>query len=185
MFTSFLHDIGKPPTKSKTCEHIHFHHHDRFGVNMNRRIAKRFMLGRKTTRMITTITRYHMRLLNLFKLDTLTNRAIYRFLKDAKDAYLDTLIMGVADFMATRKPSSGKKKRASFLNFVSHLMDFYYEERPNSRFKALLNGNEVMETLHIKPGKKVGELLTLVEDAEREGTVSTKEEAIKLITSVQ
>ena len=126
-----------------------------------------------------------MRLLNLYNLKTLTNRARYRFLKDAKDAFLDTLIMGVADFIATRKSSSDKKERASFLNFVSHLMDCYYEELPKRRFKALLNGNEVMETLNIKPGKKVGELLTLVEDAEREGTVSTKEEAIKLITSVQ
>ena len=185
IFTAFLHDIGKPQTKIEEGEHIHFYHHDRFGVKMNRKIARRFMLSRKTTRMITTITRHHMRLLNLYKLETLTKRARYRFLRDAKDAYLDILIIGVADFMATRKSSSGKTERASFLNFVSHLMDCYDEELPKSRFKALLNGNEIMETLHIKPGKKVGELLALVEYAEREGTVCTKEDAIKLITSNQ
>ena len=126
-----------------------------------------------------------MRLLNLYKLETLTDRAKYRFLKDAKDAYLDTLILGIADFMATRKSSLEEKSRASFLKFVSNLIDYYYQEFPKSRLKALLNGNEVMETLHIKPGKKVGELLALIENAEREGTISNREEAVKLITSVK
>ncbi len=183
ILTAFLHDIGKPLTKIERGKQIHFYHHDRFGVKINRRIAKRFMLGRKTIRMITTITRHHMRLLNLYKLETLTDRAKYRFLKDAKDAYLDTLIIGIADFMATRKSLPGEKKETSFLKFVSHLIDYYYQEFPKSRFKALLNGNEVMETLHIKPGEKVGELLALIENAEREGTISNREEAVKLITS--
>lgn len=185
LFTAFLHDMGKPSTKMETGKDIHFYNHDRRGVNINRKIARRFMLGRKTTCMITTMTRHHMRLLNLYKLETPTKRAIYRFLKDSNDAYLDTLILGLADFMATRTSSQDEETITSFLAFVSHLMDCYYEECPNSRFKALLNGHEIMETLHIKPGKKVGELLALVEQAEREGTVSTKEEAIKLITSVQ
>jgi tRNA nucleotidyltransferase/poly(A) polymerase len=124
-----------------------------------------------------------MRLRNLYKLETITDRAKYRFSKDAKDAYLDTLIIGIADFMATRKSSLDDKKVTSFLKFVSHLIDYYYQEFPKSRFKALLNGNEVMETLHIKSGKKVGELLALIENAEREGTISNREEAVKLITS--
>ena len=183
VLTAFLHDMGKPLTKTERGKQIHFYQHDRFGVKINRRIAKRFMLGRKTIRIITTITRHHMRLLNLYKLETLTDRAKYRFLKDAKDAYLDTLILGIADFMATRKSSLDEKKEASFLKFVNHLIDYYYQEFPKSRFKALLNGNEVMETLHIKPGKKVGELLALIENAEREGAISNREEAIKLITS--
>ena len=41
----------------------------------------------KTIRIITTITRHHMRLLNLYKLETLTDRAKYRFFKDANDGY--------------------------------------------------------------------------------------------------
>jgi len=51
--------------------------------------------------------------------------------------------------------------------------------------KPLLNGNEIMEVLHLKPGEKVGELLSLIENAEREGSISTKKEAIKLIVSVK
>lgn len=185
LFTAFLHDMGKPSTKMETGKDIHFHNHDRKGATINRKIARRFMLGRKTIRIITTMTKYHMRLLNLYKLETPTKRAIYRFLKDSNDAYLDTLILELADFMATRTSSLDEEKTHTFLSFISHLMDCYYEEYPISKFKSLLNGHDVMKTLDIKPGKKVGELLALVEQAEREGTISTQEEAIKLIISAK
>jgi len=38
-----------------------------------------------------------------------------------------------------------------------------------------------MDSLQMKPGKKVGELIEKIREAERQGLVSTKEEAMKLI----
>ncbi len=183
IFTGFLHDTGKPLTKNKRGNQIHFYHHDRIGAKINQRIAKRFKLGRKTCRIISTSTRHHMRLLNLYHLKRVTDRAKYRFLKDTKDAYLDTLIISLADFMATRKSSLDGKDKIPILNLVNDLIDYYFQEYPKSMLKPLLNGNEIMEVLHLKPGKKVGELLALIENSEREGSISTREEAIKLIVS--
>ncbi len=46
---------------------------------------------------------------------------------------------------------------------------------------ALLNGKEIMEALKLKPGKKVGEVIEEIREAERQGLISTKDEALKLI----
>jgi poly(A) polymerase len=47
---------------------------------------------------------------------------------------------------------------------------------------ALLSGDEIMEVLNLKPGEKVGKVMEKIREAERQGLISTKEEALKLIT---
>jgi len=182
-FIALLHDIGKPLTKTKKNNQIHFYHHDRIGVKINQEIAKRFKLGRKTSRIITTVTQHHMRLINLCHAKKITQRAKYRFFKDLTDAALDTLILTLADKMATRKLSPDSKTNAPIFNLATVLIDYYFQEYSKGRLSPLLSGNEIMKLLNLKQGKKVGELLALVEKAEREGSISTKDEAIKLITS--
>lgn len=182
-FIALLHDIGKPLTKSVRNNQIHFYHHDRVGAKINQGIAKRLKLGRKTDRIITTATQHHTRLLNLHALGDITHRAKYRFFRDLDDASIDTLILTLADRMAKIKPSPNGKNHASILTLVTELMDYYFQEYSKITPKPLLDGNEIMETLNLKPGEKIGELLTLIENAEREGRISTREEAVKLITS--
>ena len=183
IFIALLHDIGKPLTKSEKNNQIHFYHHEREGRKINQEIAKRFKLGRKTSRIITTATQHHMRLLNLYHLEKITHRAKYRFFKDLEDAALDTLILTLADKMATRKPSPDSKNHITILTLVIDLINYFFQEYTKSIPKPLINGNEIMEILRLKPGKKIGELLALIANAEREGSISTKEDAVRLIRS--
>lgn len=183
IFIALLHDTGKPLTRSKKNEQIHFYHHARVGAKINREIAKRFKLGKKTSRIIFTATQHHSRLFNLYTLGKVSHRTKYRFFRDLEDASLDTLILCLADRMAKRKLSPDGKNYAPILTLVTGLIDYYFQEYSQSKTKPLINGNDIMETLGLNPGKKIGELLALIEDAEREGRISTKEEAMSLITS--
>jgi len=182
-FIALLHDIGKPLTKSTKNNQVHFYHHDRVGTKINQEIASRFKLGRKTTRIITTSTLYHMRLLNYRSTKHITQRAMYRFFRDLGDASFDTLVLICADKMATSKSPTDNNEHLSIRALANNLMDYYFQEYSKSPPKSLLTGNEIMEILAIKPGKKIGELITLIEEAEREGRITTREEAIKLISS--
>ncbi|MBW1825383.1 MAG: hypothetical protein JRI87_12700 [Deltaproteobacteria bacterium] len=40
-----------------------------------------------------------------------------------------------------------------------------------------------MEILTLKPGEKIGELIALIEEAERDGRITTRKEAVKIISS--
>jgi poly(A) polymerase len=184
IFTALLHDVGKPATKAPGSGMAHFFHHDRLGVKINREIAKRFKLSRKTNRIITTVTRHHMRPLNLHKLKNVSERAKIRLLRDLEGAVLDTLIVASADALATRAPSPDTPERIPpLLKTVSMLMDYYFLETPHGVLKPLLTGNDIMKTLHLGPGKEIGRLLALIREAEREGRITTKEDARALIAA--
>ena len=62
-------------------------------------------------------------------------------------------------------------------------MDYYFQGTSHDTSKPLLNGNEIMEAVHLEPGKEVGELVELIEEAERSGRITTKEEARALIAA--
>ena len=182
-FTALIHDAGKPLTKINEGNQTSFHRHDRLGMLINKDIAKRFKLGKKATRIIISSTQHHMRLLNLSHLNNLSVRVKYRFFKDLDPASLDTIILFIADMMATREHSPENKTKMPILNLASDLIDYYFQEFSKERVTPLLNGNEIMEVLGLKPGRRVGELLSLIRKAESEGAISTREEAIKLISA--
>lgn len=182
-FIALLHDIGKPLTKSTKNNQVHFYHHDRIGAKITQEIAHRFKLGRKTTRIITTSTRYHMRLLNYHSTKDITQRAMYRFFRDLGDASFDTLVLICADKMATSTSPADTNEHLSIRALANDLVEYYFKEYSKNPPHSLLSGNEIIELFVLKPGKRIGELITLVEEAEREGRITTREEAIKLITS--
>jgi hypothetical protein len=63
------------------------------------------------------------------------------------------------------------------------MLEYYFQEFTRHTPSPLLTGGEVMELLSLTPGEKVGIVLGLIEKAEREGKISTKEEAVKLIST--
>lgn len=186
IFAALLHDMGKPASRTAGHGEVHFINHDRLGMNINREICRRFRLSRKMTRVITAVTRHHMRPLYLHLLHTVSDRARFRLLRDISDAALDTLVVASADALASRSHATVAPQTAPpLLKTVSALMDCYCKELEQGTLTPLLNGNEIMEALHLKPGKEVGKLLEMVKEAEREGRITTREEARALVDAAR
>jgi len=184
IFIALLHDTGKPGTKTSVNGTTHFFEHDHHGMKINREVAKRFKLSRKTGRIISAVTQHHMRPLSLHQLPTISDRAQFRLIRDLNGAFLDTLVVASADALAARASDQANKDTLPpLLETVFLLMDYYFQERGAESVQPLLTGNEIMEALHLVPGREVGVLLKLISDAEREGRITTKEEARELIAS--
>ncbi len=159
VFTALLHDMGKPAAHTAGNGTSHFIHHDRLGMKINQEIAKRFKLSRKTSRIITMVTRHHMRPLNLHQLKKVSDRAQFRLLRDLDSAVLDTLVVACADALATRPSPVTGDSIPPLLKTVSMLMDYHFQGTSHDTLKPLLNGNEIMEEVRLEPGKEVGELV--------------------------
>jgi poly(A) polymerase len=69
------------------------------------------------------------------------------------------------------------------LKTIHELEDFRKRELSKIPTKPLLSGYEIMEILGIGPGPKVGEIKRALEQAQWEGIVKTKEEAINFVKS--
>ena len=181
-FIAFLHDSGKVETKSYDGEKVRFLGHDRVGEEINKTIANRLKLGHKASRVITNITKNHMRILNLSKLTNISQRAKSRFFRDMGKDGIDCLLLSMADGLATRTDTD-EEQTASLLAIIRDFLRYYFEEWLKAPEKPLLNGEEIMKFMIIPEGKEVGRLLSVIREAETEGLISTKEEAKNLLKS--
>jgi poly(A) polymerase len=94
-----------------------------------------------------------------------TERAMYRFFKDHEPAGLAVLIIALA-----------RKLLSPELCF--RMTRYYFDEYPHVSEETLLSGKEIMDLLGIGPGKKVGEAMEYLRNAERTGLVNSKKEAM-------
>jgi tRNA nucleotidyltransferase/poly(A) polymerase len=180
-FTAFLHDVGKPLTRTVDGGRIRFFEHEHAGGKINREIVKRFKLGKKAQKYVETVTKNHMRILNLTPALRPTERAKYRFFRDLADTGVDTLLLSLADAWATGKrieETEGCKRTASI---VDRFMEYYFCEFKKQPVKPLLSGSDIMEIFKLTEGKRIGELLEMVREAETRGEICTREEAITFL----
>ena len=82
------------------------------------------------------------------------------------------------------------KKTANFgktlrhLQVLSLLLKKYFDQPKKIKPTQLINGRDVMQALNLPSGPQVGELLEKVADAQVEGKVVTKEDALAFLKSL-
>ncbi len=192
-FIAFFHDSGKVATAfpDQGSISIRFLDHDQKGQEINSAIARRLKLSRRSVRIISDLTRQHMRIQSLAKAQELTGRAKYRFFQDLGKEGLDLAILSLANALA----SSGLELRSSMLakmkgegkkikKITDDLVRFYTEEFTQKSPKPLVDGKEIMAALGIPQGEVVGTVLSKLKEAEISGRVRTKEDALQFLKNI-
>ena len=73
----------------------------------------------------------------------------------------------------------------SNLTGLDKLLDFYMEQRDKMEpLPKLLDGNEIMSILNIKPSKDLGKIIKMLEEAQLNDEIKTKSEAIFYIQNL-
>ncbi len=179
--SALFHDIGKPDTFKKINGKITFYEHDKLGSEMVKKIGSRWRWGEDLTRFVSSLVRHHLRLFYLREADTkgtLTSRGILKFWRDCGDIAYHLFILSVADALA-----SGDKKEEmdKLIDTMDKLEAFKSKEMARTSGKTLLNGREIMKICGLEEGPLVGKIKRMLEEAQVEGIVKTKEEAIEFI----
>ncbi len=160
-----LHDVGKPPTFQES-EQIHFYQHAEIGAEMTERICRRLRLSTEETERVVSLVREHMRLRDL---PQMRPAKMKRFL--ARPDIEDHLEVCRVDCLASHGDLSiwewAREARG-------HLTE---EERRPPR---LVTGLDLIARGH-PPGPRFRTILEAVEDAQLEGRVRTREEALALV----
>lgn len=189
-FVAFFHDSGKPGTRTVGADGqtIRFLDHDQEGEKINSAIARRLRLSRKSIRIISDLTRHHMRILSLSKTEAVTPRAKYRFFRDLGKEGIDAVFLALVDGLASKEhplqwplgeemPGDLKKIK----EVADELLRYFFEDFSGKPAEPLLNGREIMEILGLPQGEQVGELLARLREAEMTGAVRTKAEALEFL----
>jgi putative nucleotidyltransferase with HDIG domain len=170
-WATLLHDIGKPET-FKVKERIRFDEHAQVSAEIATRILRRLRFSRKDIEEITWAVEHHFMMQQL--LDMPLGRKRHWFL-DPKFPTLLTVFYADAAGIEPLDLSLYEKVKAAYEECLEK-----FESRP----EPLLTGDDVMKTLDLKPGQKVGEILDEAMEKQLGHDFETKEEALAWLKSL-
>ncbi len=191
-FECFFHDSGKPHAQmlSSISGGARFLDHDQKGQEVNERLGRRLKLSRRSLRILSQLTRQHMRLASLIKGGPVTLRAKYRIFRDLGKEGIDLVLLSIANTAGMGPVDPFDRFRAQsddlgkILESGWELLRYYYEDFSLRPYGPFLNGKEIMKTLRLPQGPMVGRILGLLKEAEISGRVCSREEALEFIKNI-
>ena len=160
-----LHDVGKPPTFT-IRERIRFDNHVEVGARMAEAICNRLRLPGRETERVVELVRHHLRFKDFPKMRRSTQ---LRFLR--MEGFEEHLELHRLDCLASH---------GDLTNY--ELARHMFEETPEEEIKPppLLRGDDLI-ALGYTPGPLFKKILQAVEDAQLEGKLRTREDALILL----
>jgi len=183
VLAGFLHDIGKPESArsraSRDPDSPAFPRHEQIGAAIAERRAVALRLSNEETARLTAIVRHHMRPLWLFGSGPVSKRAVHRFWRDTGPAGIDVCLLAMADYLATYGLTLDTRDWAHYLDHIRRLLEGYFDHYDTEVAPpALVTGRDLLHHLHLEPGPLVGEMIEKITEAQVEGHVTNKEEAL-------
>lgn len=160
-----LHDVGKPPT-FRVADRIRFNNHAPVGARMAEKICERLRLSRRDTEQVVALVEHHLRFKDVPQMRPAT---LKRFLQI--DSFEEHLELHRLDCLSSHR-------NLETWEFVRRKL----AELPAAEIRPqpLISGDDLI-ALGYQPGPRFKEILRAVEDAQLEGEVKTREQALALV----
>ena len=112
----------------------------------------------------------------------ITDKIMMRFVRKMDPNRIDNIILAMADRLSARGPEITEDIVEKNISSLTRLMDFYLEKRDAlAPLPKLLDGNEIMNILNIKPSAQLGHVMNALHEAQISGDVNSRDDAIKFI----
>jgi putative nucleotidyltransferase with HDIG domain len=163
---TLLHDVGKPATFERAPDRIRFNGHAELGARIAAAICRRLRLSGDQTARVERLVADHLRIKDLIKMRP---AKMQRFLLRADAA--DHLELHRADCLASHR------------NLDLYRWAVAQREMLLARpavLPRLLTGDDLI-AMGYAPGPRFAVILEALEDAQLEGTIRTREEAVALV----
>lgn len=163
---ALLHDVGKPPTFRVAADRIRFDDHVEVGVKMAEKICRRLRFSNDDAEQILALVQNHMRFGHVMRMKDSTLKKFMRLPR-----FGEHLALHRADCLA------------SHCNLAAY--EFVEQKRgeipPESmRPLKLVTGDDLIAAGHT-PGPKFREILDAVEDAQLEGRLVSRDQALEFV----
>jgi poly(A) polymerase len=163
-----LHDAGKPPTfkpASDPADRIRFDGHVEAGMRLAENIGRRMHFSKDEVQQIVALVANHMRFKDVTEMRLSTLKRFVRL-----PLFQEHLELHRLDCLASHGNMDTYQVVSRFL-----------AETPREvvRPSALITGSDLL-SMGLKPGPLFGEILQTVEDAQLDGQIATREEALNL-----
>ena len=170
---SLLHDVGKPRTKRGEGRDATFHGHEIVGARMTAKILDRLHFSKDIIEHVTHLVRFH---LFYYNVGEVSEAGVRRFLNRVGAEYVDDLIkVREADRIGSGVPKAIPYKLRHLLFMIEKV-----KRDPIHPKMLAMRGDDIMKTLGIEPGPKIGAILAvLLEEVLDDPSRNTKEHLTK------
>jgi len=195
VFAVIFHDIGKPYTietpEKNGVDRIRFNDHDNVGADMAKKICERLTLSAPEIYGINIdnvgkLVRKHMMLIHGHPSE-FRPTTIEKYFFSENFPGVNLIKLAYLDSLATI-PSNGKLDFGlidALLRRIKDMRALVKNKKERAALpKAILDGDEIMKLLKIKPSKKVGEIKENLREAQLSGRIKNKNEAKKYLFKV-
>ncbi|MFW5887524.1 MAG: HD domain-containing protein, partial [Bacteriovoracia bacterium] len=178
---ALFHDIGKPATKRTLNGKTTFYNHEIVGTNVTRETLKDLRFSRETVKKVVLLVKNHMFFADT---DQITLSAVRRLVaKVGTENIWDLINLRICDRIGTGRPKEEPYRLRKFQSMIDEVM-----RDPISVSMLKIDGNDLINMFHVKPGPKIRYILSaLLEDVlenpknnNKEFLVKRTEELLKL-----
>jgi tRNA nucleotidyltransferase/poly(A) polymerase len=185
-FAALYHDVQKPATRTvDDAGRIRFFDHENKGAEVAVERARAFNLSNDEVERIQKIILHHMRF-HFFAgriegdHQEPSRKAIYRYFRDAGEAGVDLVILGLADLRGIYDHTLTQGTWVAALDAARILLENYWEKREQTIAPPrLVDGNALMRELDLQPGRIIGQLLEAIREGQATGKVETRAQAFE------
>jgi len=163
---ALLHDVGKPPTFRRAPDRIRFDEHARVGTKMAEAICRRLRFSGDETKQIVALVENHMRFGDAERMNPSTFKKFIRLPHFEQHLELHRL------------DCESSHRNLRLYNFTREQMKSLPPEEV--RPTALVTGEDLIAAGYL-PGPLFKEILAAIEDAQLDGKLQSKQEAMQLV----
>ena len=179
---ALLHDIAKPQTKMvEQTGRTRFLGHPQEGALAVTDIMERLRFSAREIKLVEIMVRYHLRPTQMSHEGLPTNRAIYRYFRDAGEAGIDIFFLNLADHLATRGENFDMAHWREHAELIASVLARHAEEEKLTAPPKLVDGHDLIDLFGLTPGPRFTEILEAVREAQAAGEVASREEALQYI----
>ncbi|CAN2039555.1 CCA tRNA nucleotidyltransferase [Candidatus Magnetomoraceae bacterium gMMP-15] len=181
-FAALFHDIGKPYVRNINDDtgRITFYGHEKEGTEIIYNIINKLRFSNKAKDFISILISEHMHVLNLSG-PGVRSRTIKKWICKFRDDIIPIIILSMADRQAALGSLSSEEERSRHLEWSKKtVMDYYNKTKEVIERKSIITGNDLI-AVGLKPGPYLGKILKQIRQAQDEGIINNKKEAMEMV----
>lgn len=180
----FMHDIGKFScwTIEEDTGRHRFIKHELVGADLCKPILRNLKFSKKQIEYIESMIRYHIYPSNIIVTEGLSDKTKMRYIRRMGDNVIDNIIVAMSDRLSARGEAITEEIVKNNITGLQSLLKYYLEIKDTLKpLPKLISGEEVMKIKNLKPSKELGEIIEALKEAQFNGEITTKEQAVEFV----